>query len=453
MTYSEFLARKTIDGSYSGFEPSWIPSFLFPFQRQLVEWSISKGKAALFADCGLGKTPMQLVWAENVVRHTNRPVLVITPLAVARQTVAEASKFGVDAERNLSVSSPKVYITNYEQLHKYDPADFSGVVCDESSILKSFNGVRKSEITWFMSKLPYRLLCTATAAPNDYIELGTSSEALGELGHMDMLSRFFKNDANSADSKSRLHGKAIQWRFKGHAELAFWRWVTSWARACRKPSDLGFADDGFSLPPLVENEHVVQSRTLAPGMLFAAPASNLQEEREERRRTIQERCETLARLGSHPAPAVFWCHLNDEANMLEKLVSGSRQISGSTPDEEKEEIYEAFSSGQLKKLITKPKIGAWGLNWQHCQHVLTFATHSYEQYYQLVRRCYRFGQKGKVVVDVVASEGEAGIKANLQRKARQAEEMFTRLVAEMNRAQRIERSEYKETRIEVPSWL
>ena len=452
--YQKFLQGKTIDGSFTGFDPLWMPDQMFDFQKILAEWAIRKGKSATFADCGLGKTFIQLVFAENVVRKTNRPVLVLTPLAVARQTVLEAQKFGVDAVRGGKPSGPaRVYITNYEQLHHCSPDDFAGVVLDESSILKSFNGTRKSEITYFMRQLPYRLLCTATAAPNDYIELGTSSEALGELGYMDMLSRFFKNDANTADSKSRLHGKAVQWRFKGHAELAFWQWVTSWAKAIRKPSDVGCSDEAFKLPKLTENEHVVESRTLAPGMLFAVPASNLPEEREERRRTIPERCEKAAALADHGRPVVLWCHMNDEADMLERLIPGSRQISGSTPDEEKEEIYEAFASGELRALITKPKIGAWGLNWQHCSHVVSFASHSYEQYYQSVRRCWRFGQRNPVTVDVVASEGEAGIKENLKRKSNQAEIMFARLVEQMNQSQRIERFQYKPTKTEKPSWL
>jgi hypothetical protein len=451
--YQEFLHRKMIDGSNTGFNPIWLPSQMFPFQKHVTEWAIRKGKGAIYADCGLGKTLMQLAWAENVVRHTNRPVLVLTPLAVASQTLKEAHLFGIDAERGETPTSAKVYITNYEKLHHCDPDQFSGIVCDESSILKSFNGVRRSEITHYMRKMPFRLLCTATAAPNDYIELGTSSEALGQLGYMDMLSRFFKNDQNTADSHSRMHGKAVQWRFKGHAELAFWRWVCSWAIALRNPADVGCDDDRFELPELIEREHVVESRTLAPGMLFAAPASNLHEEREERRRTVQERCERAAELATHDAPVVAWCHLNDEADLLERLIPDAMQISGSTPDEKKEEIYEAFSSGQLRGLVIKPKIGAWGLNWQHCSHVVTFASHSYEQYYQCVRRCWRFGQKSKVTVDVIASEGEAGIKDNLSRKSKNADRMFEALVAQMNNAVKVDRLEYQKNEMEIPQWL
>lgn len=451
--YDQFLEGKIIDGSNTGFKPIWFAPQMFDFQHHVTDWAIRKGKAAIYADCGLGKTLMQLVWAENVVRHTNKPVLVLSPLAVASQTVKEGHSFGIDAERSVKPKTAKVYVTNYEKLHQCDPADFAGVVCDESSILKSFNGVRKSEITYFMRQMPFRLLCTATAAPNDYIELGTSSEALGQLGYMDMLSRFFKNDQNTADSHSRMHGKAVQWRFKGHAEQAFWRWVCSWAIALRNPADVGFPDERFVLPELIEREHVVDSRTLAPGMLFAVPASNIQEEREERRRTVHERCEKAAALATHSNPVVAWCHLNDEADLLERLIPDAEQISGSTPDDRKEEIYEAFSSGQLRGLVIKPKIGAWGLNWQHCAHVVTFASHSYEQYYQAVRRCWRFGQKNPVTVDVVASEGEAGIKENLSRKSKNADRMFAALVSQMNNAVKIDRAKYQKNKLEIPSWL
>lgn len=453
--YEEFLASKAQYGSDHGFKPSWIPDFLFPFQRALVEWTLRKGRGAMFADCGLGKTPMQLVWAENVVRETNRSVLILTPLAVAQQTVREADKFGIECRRSTGPLQPGAHtvVTNYERLHHFSPDDFSGVVCDESSAIKSFDGKRRAEVTEFLRTVPYRLLCTATAAPNDYIELGTASEALGELGHMDMIGRFFRNDNNTSDV-GRKHGEVMRWRFKGHAETAFWKWVCSWARACRKPSDIGFEDDGFILPKLVEREHVVETLTAAPGMLFALPAVNMWEEREERRRTIKERCDMAAELvADTEQSAIIWCHLNAEGDRLAAAIRDGLQVSGSDSDEEKEEAYEAFSSGQLRVLITKPKIGAWGLNWQHCSHVVTFASHSYEQYYQAVRRCWRFGQKRQVVVDLVATEGERGIKDNLRRKSDAADRMFTELVAHMNDAMRLERGVRYEKPVEVPAWL
>lgn len=459
MSYAEFLDRKAQLGAEHGFEPDWLPEFLFPFQRQMTEWALRKGRGAMFADCGLGKTPMELVWADNVVGRTNKSVLILTPLAVAQQTVREAEKFKIDAFRSSGQvrGGARIYVTNYERLHKFSASDFSGVVCDESSAIKAFDGKRRAEVTEFLRTIPYRLLATATAAPNDYIELGTASEALGEMGQMDMLGRFFKNDQNTMDTRTKWRGhggSAPKWRFKGHAETAFWKWVCSWARACRKPSDLGFENEGFILPALQEREHIVETRTAAPGMLFALPAQNMWEEREERRRTLGERCEMAAALVANTKkPAVIWCHLNAEGDRLAELVKDGRQVSGSDSAEVKEEAYEAFVSGELRVLIIKPKIGAWGLNWQHCAHVVTFASHSYEQYYQAVRRCWRFGQKRPVVVDLVATEGERGVKDNLRRKSEAADRMFTELVAHMNDAMRLGRGQRYERDVEVPAWL
>ena len=459
-----FLERKTQLGSCDGFDPKFVPDFLFDFQRELVTWAIRKGKAALFEDCGLGKTPQQLVWAENVVRKTNKPVLILTPLAVSQQTMAEAKKFDIEAHRShRGEVVPGINITNYERLHHFNPDAFAGCVCDESSILKSFDGARRNEITEFMRKLPYRLLCTATAAPNDYIELGTSSEALGELGHMDMLTRFFKNDQGNA-IKTRVFrqggrdsGKlteAAKWRFKGHAETPFWRWVCSWASAIRRPSDIGCDDDGFILPPLLERDHLVESETLAPGMLFSLPAVGLREQREERRRTIKERCEKVASLVADTGqPALVWCHLNDEGDILANTIRDSRQISGDDSDDAKEEAFLAFASGELRVLVTKPKIGAWGLNFQHCAHVTFFPSHSFEQYYQGVRRCWRFGQTRPVVVDIVTTEGEKSVLKNLQRKATAADKMFSDLVTYMNDSLAIDRGVKFTKKEKVPTWL
>ena len=453
-TYQAYLQEKTQGGADHGFEPVFMPDFLFDFQREMVEWSVRKGRAAIFADCGLGKTPMGLVWASNVARKTLKPTLYLTPLAVASQTVREAEKFGIQAIHSKDGSSDgHIIVANYERLHYFKPDDFGGVVCDESSILKSFAGQRRGEITAFMRKVPYRLLQTATAAPNDYVELGTSSEALGYMGHMDMLNRFFKNDLNNS-ATGRMRGEVIKWRLKGHAEQPFWRWVCSWARAIRRPSDLGFDDSAFVLPQLIETEHLVEAQTLADGMLFAMPAQGLQEQREERRRTVQERCEQIASLVNHTGqPALVWCHLNDEGDMLEKLIPDAVQVSGSDSDDRKEERLEAFSEGRARVLITKPKIGAWGLNFQHCNHVTFFPSHSFEQYYQAVRRCWRFGQKRPVTVDIVTTEGERGVMRNLQRKAAQADTMFSHLVAEMNQALAIERVNNMTKKLEIPSWL
>lgn len=461
-SYEDFLYTKAQSDQQSGFDPLFMPDALFDFQRSLTEWAIRKGSAAIFADCGLGKTPMQLTWAENVARKTNKPVLILTPLGVAAQTVREGAKFGIECKRVLRTPRHGIVVTNYERLHHFDPQDFAGVVCDESSILKSFDGKRRSEITEFMRTRPYRLLCTATAAPNDYIELGTSSECLGQLGHLDMLNRFFKNDQNTIQPMRRhIIGKNFRdpqpmvekWRFKGHAEIPFWRWVCSWARAIRRPSDLGFNDGRFLLPELIEQQHLVTALTLAPGMLFPIPAIGLKEQREERKRTIEERCSKVAALvGETGRPALVWCHLNAEGKLLSEI-PGAVEVSGEDSDEEKEEKFSGFTSGQIRILVTKPKIGAWGLNFQHCNHVTFFPSHSFEQYYHGIRRCWRFGQSRPVTVDIVTTEGEQSVLENLQRKATSADKMFSALVEQMRDALAIERRNLFSTRVEVPAWL
>lgn len=451
--YLAFLERKAQGNTAAGFAPVSLPGFLIDFQAALVDWSLRKGRSAIFADCGMGKTAMQLVWADNVVRKTNRPVLILTPLAVAGQTAREGDKFGIEVMRvDGRPGRATIVVTNYERLHHFDPADFAGVVCDESSILKSFDGERRGEITAFMRKLPYRLLCTATAAPNDYHELGTSSEALGYLGYMDMLGRFFKNEHSNATT-GRVFGDQVKWRFKGHAEEPFWRWVCSWARAVRKPSDLGFSDERFRLPPLVERAHVVSASRRPEGSLFNLPAVGLKEQRDELRRTVAERCAKVAELVSHDRPALVWCHLNDEADRLEREIPGSWQVSGSDSDEAKEEKFLAFASGEVRVLVTKPRIGGLGLNFQHCAHVTFFPSHSFEQYYQSVRRCWRFGQTRDVVVDVVTTDGQANVLANLQRKAAAADRMFERLVAHMNAGLEVARSNPFTVKEQKPTWL
>ena len=455
LSYQDFILSKSHSGGDFGFKPIVLPSYLFDFQAAMVEWALLKGRAAIFADCGMGKTPMELVWADNVVRKTNGRVLFCAPLAVAFQVAREAEKFGVDVtvSRDGKIGGAGIYVTNYERLGLFSPADFVGMVCDESSILKSFDGATKTAITTFMRKLPYRLLATATAAPNDYIELGTSSEALGHLGHMDMLNRFFKNDLNNS-ATGRMRGEVIKWRLKGHAEEPFWRWVASWSRAMRKPSDIGFDDARFNLPPLNEREHVVTVESIAEGMLFELPAVGLKEQREERRRTLTERCETAAALVNGTSePAIVWCELNDEGDLLESLIPDAVQVSGSDSDDAKEEKLLGFADGKARVLITKPKIGAWGLNFQHCAHMTFFPSHSYEQTYQAIRRCWRFGQKRPVTVDYVTTEGGRGIMRNFQRKAKKADAMFANLVAHQSSALSIDRASSFTKQMEVPTWL
>lgn len=440
--YRAFIDRKTqLDGDH-GFDPIWMPDFLFPLQEALTTWAVRKGRGAIFADTGLGKTLDQLVWGENVHRRTNRPVLILAPPVVSIQTAREAERFGMDCRRTTDGTvHAGLNITNYERLHLYSPDDFAGVVLDESAILKDFDGMRRQQITDFMRKMPYRLLCSATPSPNEYVELGTSSEALGYLGYMDMLTRFFKNDQgnsikphiyrNRGQHFTKLDDRS-KWRFKGHAEKPFWRWVCSWARAVRRPSDLGLDDGPYVLPPLVERQHVVKARTLPDGMLFSLPAFGLSEQRDERRRTIDERCEMAADLVRHTEPFAIWCDLNQEGDRLEKLLrSDCVQISGKDTDESKEAKFLDYIDGNVRGLVTKGTIGAWGLNFQHCAHSVCFPTHSFERYFQQLRRFWRFGQKLPVRSDIVTTEGELDVLANMQRKAAAADHMFGELVAHM----------------------
>ncbi len=466
MDYQKFLEEKTHFKSHSGITPLWIPDTLFDFQKYLVDWSIRNGRSAIFADCGLGKTPMQLVWAENIKRHTNGRILVLTPLSVASQTVREAEKFHIEARQSrdgVLTDKAEIVVTNYEKLHLFNSRDFAGCVCDESSILKNFDGATKDHITEFMKKMQFRLLCTATASPNDYIELGTSSEALGYLGYIDMLKMFFKSNDNSfaqgggASSRTRFSGSKSfggKFRFRGHSERDFWRWVCSWARACQKPSDCGFENGTFVLPELKTNLHIIKATMKRPDLLFDLPAVGLSEQREERRRTVVERCEKAAELViADKSSSVSWCSLNDESDLLQSMIPDSVQVSGSDKDERKEEVFDAFSSGKIQSIITKPTIAGFGLNWQHCHHQTFFPSHSFEQFYQSVRRSWRFGQKNPVTVDIISSEGEADVLKNLQRKAAQSEVMFSSLVSFMNNELKItEKNEYTKKE-EVPSWL
>jgi len=450
--YHAFLESKTHCGEMSGFEPTFLPDYLFDFQKSLVEWATQKGRSAIFADCGLGKTPMQLVWAQNVVEHTGQNVIIATPLAVSYQTEREAQKFGIECARSDNGQpKSKITITNYERLHLFNSADYVGTVCDESSILKNFDGARRQTITDFIRKHPYRLLCTATAAPNDYIELGTTAEALGEMGYMDMLNRFFKNEQNNS-ATNRSYGHAAKWRFKKHAQVPFWRWVSGWARAMRKPSDLGFDDGKFILPELIENQVFIDNTKPLPGELFVRPAFGLREQRQELRLTLQERCEKVSDLVRNNGVAVAWCHLNSEGDLLARLIPEAQQVSGSDSDDKKETLLRAFSDGEIRVLITKPSIAGFGLNWQHCNHMTFFPSHSFEQYYQSVRRCWRFGQTNPVTVDVVTTGGGMSVLENLQRKSKQADQMFSELVRYMNDAVSIRSTSFDQP-MEVPSWL
>jgi hypothetical protein len=453
MNYADFIISKSQWKHEAGFIPSNVPDFLFDFQKYLFEYACTKGRSAVFADCGMGKTAIELAFGNEIVKRENRPVLLLTPIAVGQQVVQEAAKFGIEAKRSRNGEfdgSACIWVTNYEQLSKFDPNKFAGVIADESSRIKDAKSATKHDVTEFMRRIKYRLLCTATAAPNDYHELGTSSEALGLLGFRDMITTFFKQDVGK---DGRGWGRT-KYRFRGHAQEPFWSWVCSWARSCRKPSDLGFGDSRFELPELIEREYVVATAKCRSGMLFAMPGTTLQEEREERRNSIDERCDMAAEIASkHKGHSVIWCELNPEGDELQKRLPNAKQIKGAMPDEQKEEYLQAVSDGQILQLITKPKIGAWGLNWQHCHNSIHLPSHSYEQYYQAVRRFYRFGQQNKVQVSLIVNEGEAGILKSLRRKTLQVNNMFASIVKHMQDAMHLQTNDFYPEKEELPKWL
>lgn len=448
--FKKFIERKTQLAGMYGFEPTFLPDFLFDYQKYLIEWGLRKGRSANFTDTGTGKTPMELVTAQNIVEHTNKNVLILTPLAVSHQTCKEGEKFGIEVQRSRDGKPKgKITVTNYQQLDKFDSNDFIGVICDESSILKNEKGRIKTDVTRFMNKMPYRALYTATPSPNDFVELGTSSEALGELKNMDMISQFFRDTSNDKNPQ----WSTPKYVLKNHAVDDFWRWVSSWARAMRKPSDLGFDDSRFILPGLIENEHILQCTKPLPGELFVRKAVTLKDQRTERKLSIDARCEKVTQLLDAHDCSIIWGHYDYETDLLEKLIPDAVQVSGRDSDESKEEKFIAFEEGQIKRLVIKPSIGAFGLNWQHCAHQTHFPSHSYEQYYQSVRRSYRYGQKRIVTIDMITTEGEMGVFNNIKRKAADANKMFEKLVLHMNNELNVKNKNHTNEIITLPNWL
>lgn len=399
---------------------------------------------------------MQLVWAENVVRKTGKPVLILTPLAVAAQTKREAEKFGIECTLSRDGSHGKgITVTNYERLHHFDASRFAGFVCDESSCLKAFDGKRRKQITRFISKASYRLLCTATPSPNDYIELGTASEALGVMVQSDMLGYFFVESDNMRHTvlKEDDFWNKLKWNFKPHSENPFWRWVSSWARACANPEDMGFDGERFRLPPLHYRRHIIKSPYIPPGELFPRPPRSLHEARIERHRTLRERCEKVVELVNHDRQVIVWCHWNDEGDLLEKLIPGAVQVAGSDKDDDKESRLGDFAAGNIRVLVTKPKIGCWGLNFQRCGDMTFFPSFSFEQFYQGVRRCWRYGREGDVNVDIVSAEGEAGVMNRLEAKQERSLHMFRELVRRMHEGMVMNTIDRHTATVQSPAWL
>jgi hypothetical protein len=454
MNYSEFLERKQHSVINYGIEPSFIHDAMFDFQKHVTEYAIKKGRCAVFLDTGLGKTLIELVIAKNYIYQTNKPVLIITPLAVAFQFIKEAEKFQID---DIEYSrdgkySKKIVVANYERLHYFDSSDFDCVILDESSILKNFDGAIKNHITSFLRKVKYRYLFTATPSPNDFIELGTSSEALGYLGYTDMLTRFFTNNEDTISPMNI----GTEWILKGHAKENFFKWVSGWSISMRKPSDLGFDDSKFVLPELITNHRVVKnSKPLVINgqhQLFNIVARTNPEILAERKMTIDERCEKAVELSQDYETSVYWCNLNPEGDLIKRLDKNSYQIKGSMDIDEKEELLLGFFNGQIKKLVTKPKMTAWGLNWQHCNHTVYFPTFSYEQYYQAIRRFWRFGQTKPVIVDLVYSDGQKRVLDSLLAKSEKANELFHKLNYNINKKFEIKHKEF-DKEIILPSFI
>jgi hypothetical protein len=458
MTYETFLERKRIIDRPSGF--SLVPDLhakLFPFQRDATEWALRRGRAALFEDCGLGKSFQQLEWARCVTEETGKPVLILAPLAVATQTRAEAALWGIRhccVVENQSEVSRGINVTNYEKLHKFDPAAFGGVVLDESSILKSYDGKTRTQILETFKRTPYKLACTATPAPNDFMELGNHAEFLGVCSRAEMLSMFFVHDG----------GDTSKWRLKGHAEKDFWRWICSWALNIRKPSDLGYDDADFKLPPLSFIEHIVESELQTAGLLFSMPASTLQERRAARTSSLSNRVDKCAQIAlGEDRQSIIWCNLNSEQDSLAQAL-GDRCVSiqGSTPDDERLNLMNRWLRGEAPHLVSKGQIFGFGLNFQHCDKVIYCGiTDSYEEMYQTVRRCWRFGQKNPVTAHVIISDLESNVLANIKRKQADADKLAIEMTKEMANFSLTEIRGIKRAdstynpmmKMEIPQWL
>lgn len=423
-TYADFLATKREIVEPVGFdvEDGAMNRMLFDWQRKIVKWALLRGRAALFEDCGLGKTAQQIEWARQVVAHTGRAVLVLAPLAVSDQTVREGAKFGVKVikcREGGDVAPGCVNVTNYERLDKFDPSCFSGIVLDESSILKAYSGKTRLAISAFAKSIKYRLCCTATPSPNDLVELCNHAEFLDIMSGKEILALFFRQDGNTTH----------QWRLKGHAKEAFWKWMAEWSIAIRKPSDIGASDAGYVLPPLdVRHEMVVNLHH--EGYLFAMEASTLAERRESRRNTIGDRVARAASLcNSSSDQWIIWCDLNAEGDAVTRAIEGAKQVKGSDSGEYKEETLGAFAAGDVRVLVSKPSIAGFGMNFQNCHNVIFLGlSDSYEAFYQAIRRCWRFGQKSAVECYVICADSDGAVVENIKRKERQASEMFDQVV-------------------------
>lgn len=426
MEYDDFVKAKRRSEVATGHAPGDLNEHLFDFQHAIVSWAVRRGRAAIFADTGLGKTLMQLSWADEVASHTKGIVVILAPLAVSEQTIEQGKTFGIEVTRiphGESPSAPGIWITNYERIGALNFSELHGIVLDESSILKSHNGKTRTAIIESCQSIPYRLSCTATPSPNDFDELGNQCEFLGVMTRTEMLATYFINDA----------GDTGTWILKGWGQSRFWEWMGSWAVVLRSPADIGFDGSRYDLPKLQYHEHVVETDTIGDE-LFSRPAMGLAERRKAQRDSIQSRCKALADIvNAEPnEPWLIWCHLNDEADLIESLLSDSINVQGSDSPEVKTKNMMAFTHGDLRVLCSKPKICGYGMNWQHCARMAFVGLDdSFEKFYQAVRRCYRFGQKREVQVHIFTAENEGQILQNIKRKELQHHEMSANMIEHM----------------------
>ncbi len=430
MSYAHFIDGKLTRNTPAGIDVPLRDYGLYPHQRDLTQWALRRACAAIFADTGLGKSRMQIAWADTVHRETGSDVLILAPLAVAEQTREEAAAIGVTVThaREAGEVRPGITITNYDRLHRFDPSRFGAVVLDESSIIKHHAAKTLAALLDAFRATPYKLACTATPAPNDWAELGNHAEFLGVCSRTEMLAEYFVHDG----------GDTQTWRLKGHARPVFWRWVASWGALLRSPADLGHDASAYALPPLQVHQHTVEMAHSPLHGLFPQEAQTLMERRDARRQSMGERVAACAAIcNADPQAWVVWCELNAEGDALAAAIQGAVQISGSDDADLKERRLSDFAHGRIRVLVTKPSIAGFGLNWQHCARMaFVGVTDSFEAYYQAVRRCWRFGQKRPVQVHVFASQSEGAVVSNLRRKEADAAAMAAAMAAETQEAVR-----------------
>ncbi len=454
--YQQFLERKRIIDPATGImDDISLRPVMMPHQADITRWALRRGRAAIFAGTGLGKTLMELSWAEKVAEYTGKPVIIFAPLAVAEQHISEAVKFGIKAQLVAYDPSQGIGVTNYQKMEHFDIASFGGAVLDESSILKNTEGKYRTKLIEECAKVPFRLAATATPAPNDFMELGNHAEFLGVMSYTDMLATFFTHDG----------GDTQKWRLKGHAENEFWKWMASWAVMLRKPSDLGYDNAGYDLPPLHYHQHTVgveYAPSMDTGLLFPMEARTLQERIAARRDSVEERVALAASITPTDKPFVWWCQLNSEAEQLTKALPGAVNLTGSDSDDEKRRKLVGFSNGEIRVLVSKASIAGFGMNWQHCADTgFVGLNDSFEQVYQAVRRFWRFGQTRPVNVHFIASEMEGATVANLKRKEIDAERMAASMVMHMAdlssqavRGSVRDRPDYNPTiPMKIPAWV